>query len=614
MTTKPKARKFRIRKTGGTTTSGPSEAGSAFSEDATEDTGETAPPSTRPHGDSAQGVPPRPAGPAATEDGFSGTPFPGSAAHDRLMAGGAEAEERQSDQPDPETPAPPSASGGTPTPEQELAAIRAEGLTGRQLRMARRIAQKHGLAPNSDFDAVRLLRQRGIDPFARGGKLELVVDVGPQPAAETAPQGTAQPQSPRAGLPAMPRTTQPAVPKPTLPQPASAPQPMSSDERAAEIMKVQRDIARRRRKRLILLFTRLTFFVLLPTLLVSFYFYRVATPMYATHSEFIIQKAESGAGGAGGGLGGLLGGTGFATVQESITVQAYLESREAMLRLDEELGFREHFSQEPIDPLTRIADDATVEDVYDTYLRNLRIGYDPTEGLIRMEVIAADPQVSAAFSEALIRYAEERVDQMSQRLREDQMAGARDSFEDSENRVLEAQARVLDLQEQRGVLSTEAEVSTVFGQIQNFELQLQEERLRLDELLSVARPNESRVQVAERNIERLEALIEQLRSGLTDTGTGQVSLARIQSELIIAQADLETRQMMLSQALQQMELARIEANRQSLYLSIGVFPIAPDAPAYPRAFENTLLAFLVFTGIYLLISMTVSILREQVSS
>jgi capsular polysaccharide transport system permease protein len=49
---------------------------------------------------------------------------------------------------------------------------------------------------------------------------------------------------------------------------------------------------------------------------------------------------------------------------------------------------------------------------------------------------------------------------------------------------------VLDLQEQRGVLSTEAEVSTVFGQIQNFELQLQEERLRLDELLSVARPNE----------------------------------------------------------------------------------------------------------------------------
>jgi capsular polysaccharide transport system permease protein len=285
-----------------------------------------------------------------------------------------------------------------------------------------------------------------------------------------------------------------------------------------------------------------------------------------------------------------------------------------MLRLDEELGFREHFSGEEIDPLTRLAPDATVEAMYDTYRRHLQIGYDPTEGLIRMEVAAADPQTSQAFSEALIRYAEERVDAMSQRLREDQMAGAREGFEDAEERVLEAQSRVLDLQEQRGVLSTEAEVSTVFGQIQNFETQLQEERLRLDELLSVPRPNETRVALAERNIARLEDLIDELRAGLTDAGGDDVSLARIQSELIIAQADLETRQMMLAQALQQMEMARMEANRQTLYLSVGVFPIAPDAAAYPKAFENTLLAILVFAGIYLLISMTVSILREQVSS
>jgi capsular polysaccharide transport system permease protein len=70
-----------------------------------------------------------------------------------------------------------------------------------------------------------------------------------------------------------------------------------------------------------------------------------------------------------------------------------------------------------------------------------------------------------------------------------------------------------------------------------------------------------------------------------------VSLARIQSELIIAQADLETRQMMLAQALQQMELARIEANRQSLYLSVGVFPIAPTrrpirAPSRTRSWRS----------------------------
>jgi capsular polysaccharide transport system permease protein len=602
MTTKPRARKFRIRRPAGTEGADAPD-GVGFSSGA-QSRLQPAPASAAAPETSNEA---RPAAPAhvdpyqPTEDGFGPAPFPGSAAHDRLQAAAAEKAQAEAPAPAPRPTASPA--------DQEIAAIRAEGLTGRQLRMARRIAQKHGLAPSSDFDAVRLLRQRGIDPFARGGKLELVIDDGyRQPPGGTggvAP-ATAAPEGGPGNLPAAPRQTRPAPPP-------GAPQPLNADERAAEIMKVQRDIARRRRRRLALLGTRLAFFVLLPTFLVAYYFYVVATPMYATNSEFIIQKAEASSG-TGGGLGGLLGGGGFATVQESITVQAYLESREAMLRLDEELGFREHFAADAIDPLTRIAPEATVEAMYRTYRRHLQIGYDPTEGLVRMEVVAADPQVSQAFSEALIRYAEERVDQMSQRLREDQMSGASDGFEDAENRVLEAQQRVLELQEQRGVLSTEAEVSTVFGQIQNFELQLQEERLRLDELLSVPRPNASRVELAERNIARLESLIDDLRSSLTATGTGTVSLARIQSELIIAQADLETRQMMLAQALQQMESARMEANRQTLYLSIGVYPIPPDAAAYPRAFENTLLALLVFSGIYLLISMTVSILREQVSS
>jgi capsular polysaccharide transport system permease protein len=278
--------------------------------------------------------------------------------------------------------------------------------------------------------------------------LDLVVDDARGPGADA---GRA------ANLPATTRPIQP-------PAAPAAPRPLTADDRAAEIMKVQRDIARRRRKRVILLASRLSMFVLLPTLIVAYYFYWVATPLFATNTEFVIQKAESGASSSSG-LGGLLGGSSFATVQESIVVQSYLESREAMLRLDEDLGFRAHFSDAAIDPLVRLAPDASVEAVYSTYRNQLTIGYDPTEGVIKMEMLATDPITSQAFSEALIRYAEERVDQMSQRLREDQMAGARDSYEDAERRVSEAQARVLELQERRGVLSAEAEVSTIFQQI-----------------------------------------------------------------------------------------------------------------------------------------------------
>jgi len=310
----------------------------------------------------------------------------------------------------------------------------------------------------------------------------------------------------------------------------------------------------------------------------------------------------------------LFSGTSFATSQDSISVQSYLQSRDAMLRLDKDLGFKSHFQGDHIDPLLRLGAEDTNEDAYKIYKKNVKISYDPTEGVVRMEVIATDPGDAVAFSSALISYAEEQVDNLTQRLREDQMAGARESYTDAENKMLAAQRRVVELQEARGVLSAEAESSLVMGQISTFETELQKERLRLQELLANARPNRTKVEVAERNIARLENLITELRAELTDSANGTSSLARVTGELLVAQADLETRQVMLQQSLQQVETARIEANKQVRYLALPVKPVPADEPTYPRVFENTILALLIFGGLYLMASLTAAILREQVSS
>ena len=101
---------------------------------------------------------------------------------------------------------------------------------------------------------------------------------------------------------------------------------------------------------------------------------------------------------------------------------------------------------------------------------------------------------------------------------------------------------------------------------------------------------------------------------MTDVSKGENSLAELSVRVQIAQADLAGRDMMLQSALQQMEQSRVEANRQVRYLTIAVEPVASEAPSYPRAFENTILAFIVFAGIYLMVSLTASILREQVTS
>lgn len=117
-----------------------------------------------------------------------------------------------------------------------------------------------------------------------------------------------------------------------------------------------------------------------------------------------------------------------------------------------------------------------------------------------------------------------------------------------------------------------------------------------------------------RRIDTLQVQIAKLRGKLTDQGQDGVSLAQVQSDLLVAQSDAQTRQLLLAQSLQAMETARVEANRQTRYLSVSVAPVAPDEAAYPRAFENTLVVMLIFAGIYLMVSMTVAILREQVSA
>lgn len=530
--------------------------------------------------------------------------------------------------------------------EDEIETIRAEGLTGRHLRMARRVAQRHGIEATSDFDAVRLLRQRGIDPFQAGNVLELVVGadgfaaepaddarpVGPvatataaqsdprpapepQPRPQTVPgtgSGPSAPTTPPKGQAlARPIQTAPAPPRPQ----AAAPSPgiLSEEDRAREVRKIQRDIARRRRRKLLALAARLMVFVMLPTILAGHYFYNIATPMYGTKSEFVIQQADSGGGGRGGGLGSLLGG-GMGAQQDSITVQGYLNSREALLRLEADHGFKQTFAQEHIDPLQRLSPDASNEEAYRLYQRNVKIAFDPTEGILKMEVIAPDPELSATFSRALIAYAEEQVDTLTQRVREDQMQGARESYLDAEEAVRRAQARVIALQEQRGVLSADAEVGALMGRISEMEGQILQERLQLDQFLSNPQPNAIRVQQSESTIARLEVLVAELRQQMTNDGADENSLARITGELRIAEAELETRQALLAASLEQQETARIEANRQVRYLSVAVSPIPPDEPTYPRAFENTAVSFLVFAGIYLMISLTASILREQVSS
>lgn len=382
-----------------------------------------------------------------------------------------------------------------------------------------------------------------------------------------------------------------------------------AERRAREISVIQRDLTRRRRRNTLMLILRVFAFILLPTFVAGYYYAYVATPMYSTKSAFQIIKSGGG-GGGGGGLGGMLAGTGFATTTDSIAVQEFLTSKEAMVRLDQDVGFKEHFSSENIDPLHRLDPDATNEQAYKVYKKRLKIGFDSTEGIVRMEVIASDPETGVKFFEALIQYGEEKVDSLSQRSKENQVADALISLEEAEMERTKAQEALVELQSST-MLDPEAFATSLRTQIIGLEQQILEKEIELDSLLDNMRPNQSRVSGVRSDIARLKVQKQDKEAEMMAALASGMTLAQLLARIQMAQQDLAARDAMFQTSLEEVRAKRAEASAQSLFLELSVVPVVAQDASYPRGFEDTLIVFLIMSGIYLMIAITGSILREQ---
>lgn len=483
------------------------------------------------------------------------------------------------------------------TPRQEIELIKRENLTGQQLRMARRLAQKHGIEAKSDLDAVRLLRKAGVDPFNNAQVLnfdEAAAKTGAAPASKV-------PAKSQKNLPAKAKTQQVAQPAPP-----------SELDRLREVQKIQRDLVKRRRRRLFHMLAKLFVFVGLPTIIAGYYYNVVATPMYSTKSAFTIQQADNplvpGAGS------GLLQGLPFATSGDAISVQTYLTSIEAMVRLDKEIGFKSVYQSDEIDDIQRLQSPATNEKAHKIYTKRVKIGFDPTEGVLKMEVIAPSPELARSYSQALLSYAEERVDQQSLRKREDQLSGASASLDKQMKILDERQDELVKIQEQYDIFDTTSQVALLSQQIGSLEIQLIERKAQLAELENNTRPNAAKVAAQKARIDGLQDQIAELKDQMTKGREGQESLAKIGAEQRRAQAAVEGQLLIVQTAAQNLQTAELEVSRQTRFVEVSMSPVLPEEASYPKKFENTLLSFLVFGGIFLLLSLTASILREQVSN
>jgi len=357
------------------------------------------------------------------------------------------------------------------------------------------------------------------------------------------------------------------------------------------------------------LMRRLLLWVGLPTLGAILYFGLIASDMYQSESKYTIQGSDMR---GGSGLDSLIGmlpvGVG-ASEYDARAVQEYILSRDVLRRLDREEGFIHHHQDPGIDWIARIPADATFEDAYEYYEGLVDVRHDSQSGVSTLTILASTAEDAQRFAHAVLRYAEEMVNELSERAQLDRMTFALQEVAGGEQRLAKARQSILELQREGEEINPQESASAVFGIRTQLETELAKTRAELRQLESFMKPEAHQVQSLRQKIVSLEEQIQNENLKLVDSKSQSLSASIARFEPLVLEKEFAEKA--YESALTSLELARTEAAQQHRYLATIVTPSAPDEPTHPERFLGVLTVLAVALAAFGIFSLLIAAVREH---
>ena len=336
--------------------------------------------------------------------------------------------------------------------------------------------------------------------------------------------------------------------------------------------------------------------VILPSLLAALYFYAVAAPQYVSEARFVVNSRGSDAhaqiASLRGVAGAALGGLGGAASGEANSVRDFLTSLDAVTQADARLDLISLWRRPEADLLARLWD-TEPELLARFYNGMVSVTLDPTTNVTTLRVRSFRPQDSQALTEVLLESAEALVNRLSERARNDTLRLAHQEVDIAERRVLESRSAMVRFREQERDLDSAGTAQAAVALRGQLEAALAQARAELTERLQFMRPDNPALQGTRNRIDALERQIASERSRHTDTNSavdhGILSRQLAAYERLMLERQFADQQ--LASATASLEAARVEAQRQHLYLSRIVQPNLAVYPLYPRKLTSLAIIF-----------------------
>jgi len=320
--------------------------------------------------------------------------------------------------------------------------------------------------------------------------------------------------------------------------------------------------------------------VVVPLLIASVYFLAIAADQYVSEARFTIRN-QDGAGQSSSPLGELLGGAGMRSGGDpGLAVRDYLQSVDALNELRRHIDVVPVWRRPEADFLARLWwEDPPAERLLWYMHRMVRVAYEPSTGITVLEVRAFRPEDARAIAERLLLQAENLVNRLSERGRTDRLRLAHEEVALAEQRVLAAREALIAFSERQAALDPAREAAASLEAVIRLEATVAATRAELQERLGFMRPDNPQIQLLRNRIESLEREIADARRRIT---VGDVAMPQqiATFERLSLQREFADRQ--LASAIGSLEVARIEANRQQLYLARIVEPNLAEFALHPR--------------------------------
>lgn len=327
--------------------------------------------------------------------------------------------------------------------------------------------------------------------------------------------------------------------------------------------------------------------------IIGIYWALIASDRYVSHTHIVLQSPEVTP--AAFSMSSLLSGTSGAA--DLLLLKDHLLSVDMMLKLEQRLQLKQHFSQSSIDYFSRLSSTSLPQEKFVSYMRQrIQVEYDDYAAVLRIKVQAFTPQMAQEIAQALLQEGELHMNQMGQRLAAEQVAFIENQVATLETRLFDARQALLDYQNKFGLVSPTGSVqniATIVSQLEGQRAMVEARRSSMSRFQSNNSPDMLKLAA------EIQALNEQIMLEKRKMATREGdALNKVSAEYQTLELKADFALNLYSNALLALESTRVEASRKLKQVSVLQMPNLPEYSTEPRRWYNWIFAsfFVLFAA------------------